>query len=86
MTAEVDNLLDVTLDDLEDLPAFVVFPPGAHLCLATLEQKKIGEKPAVELKLKLVEHIELADGAEEPCAAGDESSSLFFLDNVFGRG
>lgn len=87
MTTEIDNLLDSTLDDLEDLPSFANYPPGVHKVLASLGMKEINGKKAVELSLKGIETIELVDAAgTEAIKAGDESSMLFMLDNEFGRG
>ena len=87
MNMETDNLLDATLDDLEDLPEFAVFPPGAHRCLATLELKEVNDKQCVELVLKLQEHLELANpAADAEMPAGTIASTLFMLDNEFGRG
>ena len=36
----LDNLLDATLDDLEDLPEFTPFKPGAHKVTASFEEKE----------------------------------------------
>lgn len=87
MNDSIDSLLDMQLDDLEDLPEFGSFPAGAHRCFATLEQKEVNGKPAVELSLKLIEHLELANAAEaKELQAGSIASTLYFLDNEFGRG
>lgn len=83
----INDLLDATLDDLEDLPEFAVLPPGAHRCYASLGIKEINDKQCVELKLKLIEHLELANPAEDSALPeGSESSMVFMLDNEFGRG
>ncbi len=84
--SELDSLLDSTLDDLEDLPSFQPFPAGAHKCLATFEQKDINGKPAIELNFKLVESLELVDPNGVQAKEGDESSTMFMLDNEYGRG
>lgn len=85
--SETDDLLDATLDDLEDLPEFAVFPAGAHRCLATLSIKEVNDKQAVELELKLIEHLEFAEPAsDQEMPAGTIASTLFMLDNEFGRG
>lgn len=84
--SDLDNLLDLTLDDLEDLPSFGSFPPGAYRVLATLGSKTVNDKPAVELSLKMVEVIELSTASDEAPAAGDQASTLFFTDNEIGRG
>jgi hypothetical protein len=83
---DLDNLLDITLDDLEDLPSFEPFPAGAHQVLASFATKDINGKAAVELSLKLVETVELDDSTAKPPKAGDVSSTMFMLDNEYGRG
>ena len=84
--SELDNLLDGTLDDLEDLPEFKPFPAGAHRVLATFAEKEINGNPAVELSLKLQETLEQSDPQEEEAKPGSESSTAFMLNNEFGRG
>jgi hypothetical protein len=85
----LDLLLDATLDDLDDLPSFEPFTPGAHRCLATMEAKTINSKPSVELTLKLIETMELADSntpEEEQSKPDDVANTLFFMDNEIGQG
>ena len=84
--SNLDNLLDATLDDLEDLPTYNTYPPGAHKVTATLESKNVSGKDAIELSFKYLEPIELAGSDSVSPNAGDESSTLFFLDNEYGRG
>ena len=82
----LDSLLDISLDDLADLPEFKVFNPGAHRCTFKMESKAINNHPSVEVKLTLLETVELADASLEPDAAGTESSVAYMLDNEFGQG
>ena len=84
--ANLDALLDMSLDDLADLPEFKVFPAGAHKCTMELTSKEINGTPAIELKLKLIETIELADPSEQAMAEGTESSVAFMLNNELGQG
>lgn len=84
--SSIDSLLDSRLDDLADLPEFKVFPPGAHRVVISFSTKEINKHPAVELKLKLVETIELAEPSDVPVAVGTETSIAFLLDNEFGQG
>jgi len=85
--ANIDDLLDATLDDLEDLPAFEPFSPGAHKVSVTLELKEVNSKPCVELSMKAIETLELADSAkDQPLKAGDVTSVLYDLTNQFGQG
>ena len=84
--SDIDSLLDSTLDDIADLPEFKVFPAGAYKVAATFTQKKIGDNDAIELSLKLLEVVELADPQDTPPVAGDVSSTAFMLNNEFGLG
>jgi len=85
--SDTDDILDMTLDDLEDLPTFEPFNAGAHKVLMTLSLKDINGKESVEAAFKLVETLELADATkDEPQEAGAETSVLCQLDNEWGRG
>jgi len=82
-----DDILDMTLDDLEDLPSFEPYPAGAHRALVTMEEKVINDKKSVEVGLKLVEHLELAEPTKDKeLEAGAETSVLCGLGNKWGRG
>jgi hypothetical protein len=85
-TDAMSNLLDLELDDLADLPAFEIFRPGAHRVAISFAEKKIGEHPAVELKLRLIETLELSNSADTPNEPGTETSVAFMLDNEYGVG
>jgi len=83
----VAGLLDANLDDLADLPEFLVPPAGAYnATVLSAEEKKIGDHPAVEIKFKLNATIELASASDTPVADGTETSISFMLDNEFGVG
>lgn len=84
--ANLSDLLDANLDDLADLPEFKPYPNGAHKVTIKWEQKKVNDHPALELKLKAIETVELADASEQPLQAGAETSVLYMLDNEFGQG
>jgi hypothetical protein len=87
--SDLDNLLDATLDDLEDLPEFKPFAAGAHSVKASFEGKDVGGKSCIELSFVMIEVLELADPAtpeKDIPKEGDQSSTLFFLDNEYGRG
>ena len=86
MSELIEALLDMNLDDLEDLPEFKSFPAGGYKLGVSLKAKTVNDKPAVEMSLKMLEVIELADTSLEPPKEGDESSILFFMDNEIGRG
>ena len=84
------SILSGSLDDIEDLPGFNVFPSGAyHVLLAKgLIQKAIGEHPAVEMEMTCAEVLELSDPETAPDApkVGDTCSTAFMIDNEIGRG
>lgn len=85
--ASIDNLLDTNLDDLVDLPDFAIYPSGSHRVTVQFSSKEVNGHPSVEMKMKAVETIELADAAaDHPLKPGTEGSCLFMLDNEFGQG
>lgn len=87
MTFNVNDILDATLDDLADLPAFEVPPAGAyHATILSMESKKINEHPSMEIKFRLNSTLELANSADTPVADGTETSIAYMLDNEFGQG
>jgi hypothetical protein len=87
MSLDLDSILDSSIDDLADLPEFQVFPNGVHKVIISWESKEVNKHPCMELKMKAVETVELANpAADSPLAAGTESSVLFMLDNEFGQG
>ena len=87
MSLDIDSILDSSIDDLADLPEFGIYPSGVHRVIINWESKEVNKHPSMEMKMKLIETVELANPAEDqPVAAGTESSSLFMLDNEFGQG
>jgi hypothetical protein len=82
----VDDILDMELDDLEDMPEFKPFPAGVHKCSISMAIKEVNDKPCVEVALKAIETLELANPSDEPTKPGDETNVLCFLDNEMGRG
>jgi len=85
-TVDINSLLDTQLDDIADLPEFVPFPPGLHQCVLNFTSKKIGAHPAIEIKLTMVETIELADPSATPPAKGATTNVSYMLDNEYGAG
>ena len=87
MSLDLDSILDSSIDDLADLPEFGVYPSGVHTVIINWESKEVNKHPCMELKMKMKETVELSNpAADQPVAAGQESSSLFMLDNEFGQG
>lgn len=78
------DLLDMVLEDIADLPEFKNFPVGAYRCAVTMESKKIGAHPAVEVQLKLMEVLELANPEDTPPKESDTCNASFMLDNEYG--
>lgn len=79
-----------SLDDIDDLPQFKVFPTGGfHIKLEKgLERKKVGEHDAEEARMTLVQVLEtkdLAEGEEAP-KPGDMCSTVFMRDNATALG
>jgi hypothetical protein len=83
-SADLDSILDATLDDLADVPEFKPFAAGTHLATLTTETKLIQNKAAVEWKLTLVEVLELANPEDVPPKAGDTCSGAFIFKNNDG--
>lgn len=88
---DMDSLLEGTLDDLADLPAFGAFPVGAHRAKISFEIKTgkdaVNGHPAIVANFEAIETVELPAGSEEkPVNPGDKSNVLFMMDNEFGQG
>lgn len=85
---EID--LDMSLDDVADLPEFLTPPSGAYVVTQlSHERKEAGDHPAMGVKFKIEEVVEMTgdlDEDEKPPAAGSEFEMLFMLDNEFGTG
>ncbi len=84
--ANLDSLLDVTLDDLADLPSFTPYAPGVHRVKASFEAKEINDKAAIELSFVMIENEELVNPEDKAPVAGDTSNTMFMLDNEYGQG
>ena len=84
---EVDNLLDLTLDDLKDLPANEPYPNGTHIAdLIEAGTKIVNKHPAVYFKFKYKAAVELAEETEASPKPGDETEVIYMLDNDIGQG
>jgi hypothetical protein len=85
------SILEGTLDDIDDLPGFAVFPSGAYLVELHegLQRKAIAGHPAVECAMKLLEVKELANAAADEAnkpKLGDICTAAYMLDNTTGQG
>lgn len=92
LSMSFDELLDGSIDDLADIPAFAVYPSGVHTVrILSFERKEITnakkeKHDAVEMKMKHLAVVELANATDVPPAEGTETNVLFMLDNEFGQG
>ena len=83
----MDSLLDMTLDDLADMPEFSVPPAGAYMAtILGIEKKEINEHPSWEVKFRIDEVVELSDPTATPPAPKAETSTAFMMDNEMGQG
>lgn len=77
--AQENEMIDFDLNDLPDLPAFVVWPAGSYnvegVSLSKIDLN-FGQEviPAIELKVKLVKANEVKPATAEPPAEGSEFS------------
>ena len=86
MENNLNDLLDLVLDDLKELPEFKNFRPGAHMVHISIGVKEIAEKPAYEVTFKLASTVELANPEDTIDVPGTECSMAFFVDNEYGQG
>lgn len=91
--------LDSSLDDIDDLPAFISFPTGAyHVVLEkgvagdekTGGFKLIGDHRALDMAMTLKDIVEFneenLDEGEEPPKPGDIATQPYMMDNEYGAG
>ena len=70
--------MDLTLDDIEDLPGFETPPSGQFICSLTLDAKDIKDKSYVSFDFKLVEVKQLGDQElDQPAIVGQKFNVLF---------
>lgn len=88
--AKVVVNLDTPMDDIDDLPGFLVFPSGAYTVLLVegLIEKDIADHSAIEMAMTLKEIHEFTDPVEEADKPKieDVCSTAFMLDNATGAG
>jgi hypothetical protein len=86
--------LDMSLDDVEDLPGFAIFPTGAYLVSIDEipERKEIdgangAKQPILEVKLRLEEIVEMSETDVDPDdmpKINDVNTISFQLKNRYG--
>jgi hypothetical protein len=79
----LDSILDVTLDDLADMPSIELFPNGAHK--VSLEFVIDPVKVSVRMDMTYIECVELADPTAKAPAAGDKNSVFYNLKKKDGE-
>lgn len=84
----IENLMDASLDDVADLPAFEIPPKGHYkLRLEKFEQVTTSsDKPATSMRIVVVSTLELTNKSEAPIKDGTKFGPLFMMDNEFGQG
>lgn len=82
----IEDMMDMSLDDLKDLPPFEVPPVGHYKLGLSLAWKEVNDKQCIEASFEVKETLELTNATDAPCAAGTKFSTLFQLANEFGQG
>jgi len=81
----IEDLMDSSIDDLEELPPFIVPPVGYYKLAVSLSRKSVNDKPCIEAAFVVRETLELKNPSEAPCEAGTKFSQLFTMDNEWGQ-
>lgn len=88
----LEALFGASLDDIADLPAFEVPPPGTYILGVNVDTKKVNDKWGVEFTFTVQETVGLkiddptAPNYRAPSAPGTKFSTMFFLGNKFSIG
>lgn len=84
--------MDTSLDDIEDLPQFIVPLSGAYqMTLENIEQKEINDKGCFSCNFVIDEVMELSESPDESSGEsvpkqGDKFNIPYFNDNKFSAG
>ena len=73
------DILDKTLDEIEDLPGFDVPYNGRYLLKANRKIKTIAEKLCVEVDLEVMECLKKDNDTDPDTTVGTKFSQLYFL-------
>lgn len=82
----IESLFDADLNDIADLAAFEVPPPGVYICNVSAEVKEINNTPAVTANFTVLETVELKDRDAKQTAAGTKFSVAFMLGKGISEG
>lgn len=80
------DLLDKSIDDIEDLPGFEVPPPGTYALKYTAAIKPINDKAFIENTFEVLEALELNDPTIEGVKIGTKFSTLTQIGNDIAMG
>lgn len=79
-------LLDMSIDDIDDLPGFECPVNGVYTLKFSTSVKVVNDKDAVEASFEVIECNEQNNAADEPTKPGTKFSCLYFLDNEISQG
>lgn len=80
------DLLDKSIDDIEDLAGFEVPPEGVYSFKYTASVKPINDKAFIENTFEVIEAIELNDSTLEGVKTGTKFSTLTQIGNDIAMG
>lgn len=80
----IDDLLDMQLDDLADMPEFKPFPAGIHKVLLNFSKEPVNNIPSITVKLTAQETLECTNPEDLPLKQGDSTNILLMLKNKNG--
>jgi hypothetical protein len=80
------SMLDKGIDDIDDLPGFVVPPNGMYCLKLNLTPKVVNDKDVVEASFEVVSTIEQNDADAVPPKEGTKFSTLYHLGTEIGEG
>jgi hypothetical protein len=90
-TVSTLSLLDASLDDMNDMPTWEVFPAGVYKVKPTVKQEKKKNDKGVEETIitvgaKLLEVRELNSPEDKAPEIGAETSTRYTWENEYGQG
>lgn len=78
--SSIDNLLNDSLDNIDDLPSTEAWPVGAHLAKVTLKvNNKNKDKPSIIADLELISTEEKANEDDKDASPGDKYGLFYHL-------
>lgn len=80
----IDDLLDMQLDDLADMPEFKPFPDGVHRVILNFKQEPVNNIPTITIKLTAQETLEATNPAGDVVKQGDTTNVMLMLKNKNG--